>query len=46
MLRWPGVPLPAELGIGTDLVFDALEGKEEHRFKPQPPSDRTEPPRH
>ena len=39
-------PLPTEPGIGTDLRFAALEGKEEHRFKLQPPSDRTEPPRH
>jgi galactonate dehydratase len=39
-------PLPTQPGIGTDLIFDALEGKEEHRFKPQPPSNRTEPPRY
>jgi galactonate dehydratase len=39
-------PLPTRPGIGTDLVFDALEGKAEHRSKPQPPANRTEPPRH
>ena len=46
VLRDGAFPLPTQPGIGTDLVFDALEGKEEHRFRPQPPSNRTEPPRH
>ena len=39
-------PLPAAPGIGTVPVFEALEGKDEHRYRPQPPSGRTEPPRH
>jgi galactonate dehydratase len=39
--------LPTEPGIGTDLKLEVLEvHAEEHRFRPQPAANRTEPPRH
>ena len=40
-------PLPTEPGIGTDLKLDVLEANaDEHRFRPQPTANRTEPPRY
>jgi galactonate dehydratase len=40
-------PLPAEPGIGTDLKLEVLEAAgEAHRYRPQPSSRRTEPPRY
>lgn len=39
-------PLPTQPGIGTDLDFTPLEGKDEFRYRSQPQSNRTEPPRY
>ena len=40
-------PLPTEPGIGTDLKLEVLDAAgDAHRFKPQPPANRTEPPRY
>jgi galactonate dehydratase len=38
--------LPTEPGLGTDLKLEVLEERDEFRYRPQPPSGRTEPPRH